>query len=48
MPSVTNIRSLFLEPQPTYTLSEAAMLLGMDETQIRGWMEVGELEGVEK
>jgi len=47
MPSVTNIRTLFLEPHPTYALSEAAKLLGMDETQIRGWMEVGELEGVD-
>jgi hypothetical protein len=42
----THIRALFLHPKPTYAVDEAAALLEMDEDDLRGWMEVGELEGV--
>ncbi len=41
------IRSLFLEPRPTYTIADAAELLGMHWRDVRAWMESGELEGVE-
>ena len=47
MPDRTAIQSLFLEPQPTYTIAEAANLLGMDWREVRGWVEVGELESVD-
>jgi hypothetical protein len=47
MPDVEKIRSLFLKPKPTYTITEAAILLGMDWREVRGWVEVGELEGVD-
>jgi hypothetical protein len=46
-PTPTRIRRLFLDAKPTYTLAEAAELLGMRRRVVRGWMEVGELEGVE-
>ena len=45
MSEVTNIRRLFLEPQPTYSVEEASALLGED-LDLRGWMEVGEIEGL--
>jgi hypothetical protein len=47
MPNVAEIRSLFLHPHPTYPLSEAATLLGMDWRDVRAWVEVGELEAVD-
>ena len=47
MPSATNIRTLFLHPRPTYPLPVAAALLGMDEGEVRGWVDVGELAAVE-
>lgn len=40
------IRNFFLHP-PTYPISKAATLLGIDWRDLRGWMEVGELEGVD-
>ena len=43
----THIRTLFLHPKPTYTLGEAATLLEMDWRDLRGWMETGEVEGME-
>jgi len=43
--SVTRIRSLFLAPKSTYSIQEAAALLWMSHRDVRGWMEVGELEG---
>jgi hypothetical protein len=43
----SNIRQLFLQPNPTYAIPEAATLLGIDERELRGWMESGELEGAE-
>jgi len=47
MPNVSAIRSLFLEPKPLYSLPETAALLGMDAPEVQGWMDVGELEGVD-
>ncbi|HEX6101256.1 MAG TPA: hypothetical protein VF432_33375 [Thermoanaerobaculia bacterium] len=47
MPDVENIRTLFLHPRPAYPLPDAAALLGMDEREVRGWVEVGELAAVE-
>src|ERR1700682_2509805 len=46
-PSTEHIRALFLQPKQTYSLGEAATLLGMDWRDVRGWVEAGELEGVE-
>lgn len=47
MPTAAKIRSLFLSPHPTYSVAEAADLLAMDVRDVRGWIESGELEGVE-
>ena len=47
MADVANIRKLFLEPRPSYSLPAAAQILGMDWRELRGWVEVGELEGEE-
>ena len=47
MPDVEKIRNLFLQPKRTYTITEAAILLGMEWREVRGWVEVGELEGVD-
>jgi hypothetical protein len=41
------IRSLFLEPKPNYAIAEAASLLGTHRRDVREWMEVGELEGLD-
>ena len=46
MSNVETIRSLFLHPRPTYSVPEAAELLGTDVDDFRGWMDVGEIEGV--
>jgi myo-inositol catabolism protein IolC len=43
----TNIRTLFLHPRPTHSLPDAATLLGMDVEELSGWVEAGEVEGVE-
>jgi len=43
----THIRTLFLHPKPTYAIGEAATLLAMDWRELRGWMETGEVEGIE-
>jgi hypothetical protein len=43
----THIRTLFLHPQPTYTVAEAARLLGMDGRELGEWLESGELEGLD-
>src|SRR5688500_8493583 len=45
--AVLQIRTLFLHPRPTYPIPEAATLLGIDWREVRGWMESGELEGVD-
>jgi hypothetical protein len=45
--TTTSIRTLFLDPKPTYTIAEAATLLEMDWRDPRGWMESGEVEGIE-
>src|SRR5687768_9369869 len=47
MADVESIRKLFLAPKPTYTIPEAATLLGMDAHDVRGWVEAGELEGTD-
>lgn len=47
MDSIASIRKLFLHPHPTYPVAEAAMLLGTGVDELRGWMDVGEIEGVE-
>lgn len=46
-PSTDHIRALFLQPKQTYPLGEAAVLLGMEWREVRGWAEAGELEGME-
>jgi len=40
------IRRLFLKPKPVYPLPEAAALLGIDVDRLRGWMDIGEIEGI--
>ena len=47
MTNLVSIRSLFLHPRPTYSIAEAATLLGMEWRDLRAWMESGELEGIE-
>ena len=47
MPNVVAIRHLFLHPRPTYPLLDAAALLGMGWRDVRGWIESGELEGID-
>lgn len=47
MTHIENIRSLFLTPRPTYSITEAADVLAMNWCEVRGWIESGELEGVE-
>src|SRR5207248_87539 len=43
--SPAKIRRLFLEPKPSYSAPEAAVLLGMTSRELGGWVEAGELEG---
>jgi hypothetical protein len=43
----TPIRRLFLEPRPTYSIAEAADLLGMLAREVHGWIEAGEIEPLE-
>jgi len=45
--AATHIRRLFLEPKDTYDVPEAAEILAMPLDDVHGWMEVGELEGVD-
>ena len=45
--TATHIRRLFLEPKVTYAVPEAAEILAMPLDDVLGWMEVGELEGVD-
>ncbi len=47
MPDARRIRALFLEPETTYTVEEAAALLEMDGAEVRDWLASGELEGVD-
>src|ERR1051326_2166365 len=42
-----HIRDLFLHPHPTYSIAGAASVLGMDVREVQGWVEAGELEGVD-
>ena len=39
-----NIRRLFLESKPSYSLPEAARLLGMKAKELREWVAAGEVE----
>jgi hypothetical protein len=45
--AATHIRRLFLEPKVTYSVRDAAEILCMPLLDVLGWMEVGELEGVD-
>ena len=45
--AATHIRRLFLEPKDTYSIRDAAAILCMPQPDVLGWMEVGELEGVD-
>jgi hypothetical protein len=45
VPSAAVIRELFLAPKPVYSVPETADILGMTRDELRGWMEVGEIEG---
>lgn len=47
MPDLDTIRSLFRHPTATYAIPEAAALLGMDLDDLEGWMDVGEIEGID-
>jgi hypothetical protein len=38
-----HIRRLFVEPQSTYTIADAANVLGMHWRDVRAWMEPGQL-----
>ena len=42
-----HIRALFLRPHPAYSIADAASVLGMDVREVQGWVEAGELEGVD-
>jgi hypothetical protein len=41
------IRSLFLASRSTYTIGETAQLLELSWEEVRGWLESGEVEGIE-
>jgi hypothetical protein len=45
--AATHIRRLFLEPKDTYCVRDAAEILCMPLLDVLGWMEVGELEGMD-
>ncbi|HEY2093502.1 MAG TPA: MerR family transcriptional regulator, partial [Thermoanaerobaculia bacterium] len=47
LPPRAAIRHLFLEPEPSYTMSGAARLLGMSTKELRRWVDAGEIEPVE-
>jgi len=47
MPSPADIRRLFLHPPASYSVPDAAALLGMSRKEVRRWMEAGELEGTD-
>jgi hypothetical protein len=47
MPTSTAIRSLFLFPRPTYRIPDVAALLAIAEADVVGWIDAGELEGLD-
>ena len=47
MADAGKIRALFLQPEATYTLAEAASLLDMPWQEVRDWVAVGELQSVD-
>lgn len=46
MRTTETIRTIFLHPSQTYSVCEAAALLGIEDDDLCAWMEVGEIEGV--
>ena len=46
MSNVSAIRSLFLSPRPTYRIPDVAVLLAIAEADVVGWIDAGELEGL--
>jgi hypothetical protein len=47
MSNVSAIRSLFLSPRPTYRIPDVAALLAIAEEDVVGWIDAGELEGLD-
>lgn len=47
MPNVSAIRSLFLSPRPAYRIPDVAALLAITEADVAGWIDAGELEGLD-
>jgi hypothetical protein len=47
MTTERRVRSLFLASRPTYTVAEAAELLELSWEEVRGWLETGEVDGIE-
>lgn len=47
MPNVSAIRSLFLSPRPAYRIPDVAALLAIAEADVVGWIDAGELEGLD-
>src|SRR5947209_3449391 len=41
---VRRIRTLFLEPRASYSLTTAARVLGITVKELRGWIDAGEME----
>ncbi len=44
MTTAMRVRSLLLSPRPGYSISDLSVLFAMSADEIRGWIEVGELE----
>jgi hypothetical protein len=42
-----SIRTLFVQPETHYSLSNTATLLGLEESEVRGWIVSGELEALD-
>lgn len=42
----SNIRRLFLKPEASYPLDDAAKLLGMKQKRLQAWVEAGEIEAL--
>lgn len=45
--SAPSIRTLFLGPAAHYSLSDAATLLGLEESEVRRWVASGELKALD-
>jgi hypothetical protein len=44
LPSRSAFRRLFLQPKSVYSIAAAARLLGISPKELRGWIDVGEME----